>query len=40
LHPYDLSKACADRIAQCYASDFGLPVAITRCGNFYGGSMP
>jgi len=36
-HPYDLSKACADLIAQSYASVFDLPVAITRCGNFYGG---
>lgn len=36
-HPYDASKSCADLIAQMYASTFGLPVAITRCGNFYGG---
>lgn len=36
-HPYDVSKACADLIAQAYAATFGLPVAITRCGNFYGG---
>lgn len=36
-HPYDVSKACADLIAQSYAVSFGLPVAITRCGNFYGG---
>lgn len=36
-HPYDVSKACADLIAHTYASTFGLPVAITRCGNFYGG---
>ena len=36
-HPYDASKACADIIAQTYANTFGLPVAITRCGNFYGG---
>jgi len=36
-HPYDVSKACADMIAQSYAKSFGLPVAITRCGNFYGG---
>ena len=36
-HPYDVSKSCADLIAQCYAKTFGLPVAVTRCGNFYGG---
>ena len=36
-HPYDASKSCADLIAQSYAATFGLPVAITRCGNFYGG---
>lgn len=35
--PYDVSKACADLIAQSYAATYGLPVAITRCGNFYGG---
>ena len=36
-HPYDVSKSCADLIAQTYAHSFGMPVAITRCGNFYGG---
>jgi CDP-glucose 4,6-dehydratase len=36
-HPYDASKSCADLIAQSYAVTFGLPVAITRCGNLYGG---
>jgi CDP-glucose 4,6-dehydratase len=36
-HPYDVSKSCADLIAQCYAHTYGLPVAITRCGNLYGG---
>lgn len=36
-HPYDVSKSCADLIAQSYAKTYGLPVAITRCGNFYGG---
>jgi CDP-glucose 4,6-dehydratase len=36
-HPYDVSKSCADLIAQSYASTYKLPVAITRCGNFYGG---
>lgn len=36
-HPYDVSKSCGDLIAQSYAETFGLPVVITRCGNFYGG---
>jgi CDP-glucose 4,6-dehydratase len=36
-HPYDVSKSCADLIAQSYAQTYGLPVVITRCGNFYGG---
>jgi CDP-glucose 4,6-dehydratase len=36
-HPYDVSKSAADLIAQSYATTFGLPVIITRCGNFYGG---
>ena len=36
-YPYDMSKSCGDLIAQSYASTYALPVAITRCGNFYGG---
>jgi CDP-glucose 4,6-dehydratase len=36
-HPYDVSKSCADLIASAYAKSYGLPVVITRCGNFYGG---
>jgi len=36
-HPYDVSKSCADLIAQSYATTYKLPVAVTRCGNFYGG---
>ncbi len=36
-YPYDVSKSCADLLAQSYAFSFGLPVAITRCGNFFGG---
>lgn len=36
-HPYDVSKSAADLIAYTYAKSFQLPVAITRCGNFYGG---
>jgi CDP-glucose 4,6-dehydratase len=36
-HPYDVSKSCGDLIAYTYANTYGTPVAITRCGNFYGG---
>jgi len=36
-HPYDVSKTCSDLIAHTYAVSYGLPVAITRCGNFFGG---
>ncbi len=35
-HPYDVSKSCADLIAQTYFETYKLPIAITRCGNFYG----
>ena len=36
-HPYDVSKSCADLIAQSYGYTYNLPIGITRCGNFYGG---
>jgi len=36
-HPYDVSKSCADLISHTYYKSYGLPVCITRCGNFYGG---
>jgi CDP-glucose 4,6-dehydratase len=36
-HPYDVSKSCADLIAQAYHITYGLPVCVTRCGNMYGG---
>lgn len=35
--PYEVSKAIADLLAQTYAKTYGLPITITRCGNFYGG---
>lgn len=35
-HPYDVSKSCADLIANTYFHTYGLSVAITRCGNIYG----
>jgi CDP-glucose 4,6-dehydratase len=36
-HPYDVSKSCTDLIAMTYAYTYGLPVAVARCGNIYGG---
>lgn len=36
VHPYDASKACADIIGQSFARSFGVPTAITRCGNIFG----
>lgn len=36
-HPYDVSKSCADLISATYAKSYGMPICITRCGNFYGG---
>lgn len=36
-HPYDVSKSCADLIAYAYFKTYGLPVCVTRCGNFFGG---
>ena len=36
-HPYDVSKSCADLIAQSYFHSYGTPVCITRCGNLFGG---
>lgn len=36
-HPYDVSKSCADLVARSYALTYGIPVAVTRCGNFFGG---
>jgi CDP-glucose 4,6-dehydratase len=36
-YPYEVSKSCADLLAQSYAVTYGLPVTIARCGNIYGG---
>lgn len=35
-NPYDVSKACTDMLAQSYAQTYGMNVAISRCGNFFG----
>lgn len=36
-YPYDVSKSCTDLICRMYARTYELPVAITRCGNLFGG---
>jgi CDP-glucose 4,6-dehydratase len=36
-YPYDASKAAADIIARSYAHAYGLPLAVTRFANVYGG---
>jgi CDP-glucose 4,6-dehydratase len=35
--PYDVSKSCADLIAQSYFHSYGMPITITRCVNLFGG---
>jgi CDP-glucose 4,6-dehydratase len=37
VYPYDVSKACTDMIARCYAATYDMPVAVTRLANTYGG---
>jgi CDP-glucose 4,6-dehydratase len=36
-YPYDASKAAADIVARSYAHTYGLPLAVTRFANIYGG---
>jgi CDP-glucose 4,6-dehydratase len=36
-YPYDVSKSCADLIAMAYFHTYRVPVAVTRCGNLFGG---
>lgn len=36
-YPYDASKACVERLARTFFTTYGLPVAMTRCCNIYGG---
>jgi CDP-glucose 4,6-dehydratase len=36
-HPYDASKAAADTIARSYTHAYGVPLAVTRFANVYGG---
>jgi CDP-glucose 4,6-dehydratase len=37
-YPYDVSKAAGDMLARSYWHTFGLPVAVTRFANLYGGA--
>lgn len=37
MHPYEVAKASQDLIAQSYGRVYGSPVAVTRCGNYFGG---
>jgi len=36
-YPYDVSKTCADLLAQSYHATYCLPTVVTRCGNLFGG---
>jgi CDP-glucose 4,6-dehydratase len=36
VHPYEVAKASQDLAAQSFGRVYGVPVAITRCGNFFG----
>jgi CDP-glucose 4,6-dehydratase len=36
-YPYDASKAAADILARSYSHAYGLPLAVTRFANIYGG---
>lgn len=37
MHPYEVAKACQDLCTQTYGKVYGLPTAVTRCGNYFGG---
>ncbi len=39
-NPYAASKVCTDVLARCYAATWGLPVAVARATNTYGGADP
>jgi CDP-glucose 4,6-dehydratase len=38
-YPYEVSKAATDLIARSYWHTYGLPVAVTRFANLYGGGV-
>jgi len=37
VHPYGVSKICAELLSRTYLNTYGLPVAILRASNTYGG---
>jgi CDP-glucose 4,6-dehydratase len=37
LHPYEVAKASQDLAGQSFGKIYGMPVAVTRCGNYFGG---
>jgi CDP-glucose 4,6-dehydratase len=37
MNPYDVSKSCVDLLARSYHHSYGLPVAVARFANVYGG---
>jgi len=37
LYPYDVSKSCTDLISMSYFHTYGIPLAVSRCGNLFGG---
>lgn len=39
-YPYEASKAAADLVARSYFHTYGVPVAVTRFANLYGGGDP
>jgi len=38
IYPYDASKVCTDVLSRSFAKTYGLPIAVTRCANVYGGA--
>jgi CDP-glucose 4,6-dehydratase len=40
LFPYDVSKGATDMLTRSYAATYGLPTAVTRLANIYGGGDP
>jgi CDP-glucose 4,6-dehydratase len=37
VYPYDVSKAATDMLARSYAVTYGMPIAVSRLANVYGG---
>lgn len=38
IYPYDASKVCTDVLSRSFAKTYGLPIAVARCANIYGGA--